>query len=197
MEAVLWHIEGRQAENCLDRLQNLCHQMDSSGGMIKALAGAEVGRPDKFVLITFWKAWDNVTRYLGTAKSDILPALGSTQHFEIVWQFPREEAKASHTGDHVVVFDVYADEKSADTVLEHLRAGVGRLSHESGFASAAIWIDRNCAEHLLLATHWSGAEMPDGARIEEHLNLASDGVRVAEKRVNMYRVEALGAYSTL
>ncbi len=190
MEAVLWNVEGRQAENCLDRLQHLCHQMDSSGGLIKAVAGAEEGRGDRFVLITFWKSWDNVVRFLGAAKSDLLPKLGSPHSFEVVWQFPVEEVSASRSGNYLVAYDVYAGE-SSESVLEQLRSGVGRLSHESGFESAAIWIDRNNPRHLLLAAHWGSEACPDAGRVEECLMLESDDVRVVEKRVGVYRVKAL------
>lgn len=193
MEAVLWYVEGRQAENCLDRLQHLSHQMDSSGGLIKAVAGAELGRSSHFVLITFWKAWDNVARYLASAKSDMLPQLGSPQSFEVVWEFPKEEVAAARTGNYFLAYDVCADGE-AENVLEHLRVGVGRLSHETGFESAAIWIDRNNANHLLLAVHASAE--PNTGRVEECLMLESDKVRVGEKRVNTYRVKALNAAST-
>jgi hypothetical protein len=195
MEAVLWYVEGRQAENCLDRLQHLVHQMDSSGGLIKAVAGAEVGRGDCFVFITFWKAWDNVTRYLGGDKSDMLPKLGSPHSFEVVWEYPKEEVVAVRTGGHLLMYDVYADGE-AENVLEHLRVGVGRLSHEAGFESAAIWIDRNNAGHFVLAAHWQAASVPNTGRVEECLMLESDKVRVQEKRVNTYRMQVLNAVST-
>lgn len=196
MEAVVWNVEGRQAENCLDRLQYLCHQMDSSGGLIKAVAGAEEGRGDRFVLITFWKSWDNVTHFLGGAKSDLLPKLGSPHAFQVVWQFPKEEVAVSRSGNYLLVYDVYGDGE-ADSVLEHLRSGVGRLSHDAGFESAAIWIDRNNPSHLLLAAHWGSESCPDAGRVEECLMLESDRVRVGEKRVGVYRVKVLDPNLTL
>ncbi|MBX9771967.1 MAG: hypothetical protein K2X29_11375, partial [Candidatus Obscuribacterales bacterium] len=61
MEAVFWSVDDNRIENRLQSLQSLCHQMDSSGGLIKAVAG--VGEKDKLVFITFWKSWDNVSRY--------------------------------------------------------------------------------------------------------------------------------------
>ncbi len=188
MEAVFWSVEDKQIDNRLQSLQSLCHQMDSSGGLIKAVAG--VGQ-DKLVFITFWKAWDNVTRYLGNAKSDILPKLGSPHHFEIVWQFPKEEVSTCCTGNHVILYDVYAEKTSAEALLEHLRTGAGRLSHEPGFQSAAIWIDRNNTEHMLFAAYWAGTEAPDAERLESCLQLEADGIAVGDKSVSSYRVQAL------
>lgn len=188
MEAVFWSVEDKPAENCLERLQSLCHQMDSSGGLIKAIAGIGQG---KLAFVTFWKSWDNVSRYLANAKSDILPKLGSPHHFEIIWQFPKEETSASLTGNHLALYDVYAEKTSAEVLLEHLRTGAARLSHEAGFQSAAIWIDRNDAEHMLFAAHWSSTESVGVERLESCLQLESDKIPVRDKCVSMYRVQAL------
>ncbi len=189
MEAVFWSVDDNRIENRLQSLQSLCHQMDSSGGLIKAVAG--VGEKDKLVFITFWKSWDNVSRYLANAKSDILPKLGSPHHFEIIWQFPKEETSASLTGNHLALYDVYAEKTSAEALLEHLRTGAARLSHELGFQSAAIWIDRNDAEHMLFAAHWSSTESVDVERLESCLQLESDKIPVRDKCVSTYRVQAL------
>lgn len=185
MEVVFWSIEDKLAENLPARLQPLCHQMDNSGGLVKAFEGAGSGG---HALITFWKDWQNVTRFLGNVS---LAMFGSPHHFEIVWQYPREETAVAETGHFFLLYDFYGEESAASDLLEHLRTGIAALRHESGFESGAIWIDRNNASHLVLAAHWGGSASPSREVVDKCLKVDADAVPVREKRLSVYKVRVV------
>ncbi len=195
VEQFSWTVNRSQKESSQQILQMLCHYMDSSGGLIRALSGEDLNNPDSLTCLSFWKSWDDLSRFLVSHKSACLDEISKQQaagkvkphHFEAIWHWPGEITDDLNHQSCFAVHDFSADEGKMDILFDSLRHAVPRLQSHKGFHSASLWVDKNNSGHAVMATRWSESS-PDDSIIDAVVLVATVKAKVTEAHRKVFKL---------
>ncbi|GEM_PF-3575039 len=169
-ERVAWAVSRDVGKRALEIVREVAHDMDGSGGLIRAFSGAHRQKPDRLLFLTFWKGWEDLSRYLAGRRSaafDELIRLHSVErpkpeHFEVVWG-SNGEVIDTVRGDWLWSFDDFLTRPpEGERLLECLGGLAPDLRHHSSFAGAGLWLDRINPGHLVLSGLWQ-PDAPESA----------------------------------
>ncbi len=200
VELVLWLVPTRLKDSSLNLLRLQQHDMSSSGGLICSLAGHELYCQDNLVSVTFWKSWEDLARFLASPKAGILAEKSRRQqiespkphHFEVVWDYPADEVDTISGPAFWAMHDFAAHDDKLNTLMAGLRHTVCDLSHQAGFRSGGLWIDKSNGHHVIVATQWSSDAPPSQQVVD--LMLKSGVPSATESSARLFAVTQTDPY---
>lgn len=199
VERLSWVVPPELVESSLNLFAVLHHHMDASGGLIRALAGRDAKTEGHLISMTFWRDWENLSRFLASSKAALVAesADGSSldrpkpQHFEVVWEWPQEEVDTKSGEWHWALHDFMVEPARVEDLLVQARRFAPTLSHGDGFVTAGLWIDRNNPNHVVFASQWSSKAIPDIEVQSQSVNATQkDKIPFSEQKIALYRVRA-------
>jgi heme-degrading monooxygenase HmoA len=161
VEHITWTVSSGQEQNALRLLNAMAQHMDASGGLVRSLAGTDVTSDRKLVSLSFWKSWEDLSRFLSADKDQLLrePQNLRLHHFETIWEWPKEEV-ATISGEAIwAIHEIHAEEELVESLLDSLRHLAPSIKNMQGFHTAALWTDKTNYGHVVFATQWA-ANMP-------------------------------------
>ena len=195
VEQLTWNVPSGGKESALRVLSMLHHHMDASGGLIKSLTGCDTGGGSLVLSLTFWKSWEDLSRFLAGPKASLLDEAQSVtgsqsirpHHYEIVREWPSAEVDTVCGESHWMIHEFHASDDGSQALFDALGQTVPRLGHEDGFRRAELWLDKNNSTHVVLASQWSGDLEPD-RRLVERLMAGGSGPGVSSCTTYKMRV---------
>jgi heme-degrading monooxygenase HmoA len=188
VQQLMWKTSSKQQANTLALLSGLHHHMDSSGGLIRCLVGSQGNSPDVLYSLSFWKSWEDLSRFLSSEKSSYLTlsALSNAtermqpKHYEVIWEFADDEINKLPGETFWAISDYQCQPKQEHVLLDALRHRCQALEQESVFAGASLWIDKNDPQHIAVATLWQGNSQGEEKANEMARNLGRGNLPVTE-----------------